>query len=247
MGDNGRPAGSKRNARQLTGLRREIIHSVTWSRAEFPLKHSGPSLAFRKAPKQARSAQLVEDVLEAAVLVLSKEGAKRFTTTRVADAAGVSVGSLYQYFPNKESILIRLQVDEWQTTALLLLGILEKHDQPPLDRIRAAVAAFLQSECEEAAIRTALAEEAPVFRESTETMGSRRAMFRRFLAFWREVLPHSSAKQRLQAINLVMTTVEAVGNQVSEKPRSLGEIAEWATELSEMLCAYLSMMQKRAG
>lgn len=221
--------------------------SVTWLRAEFQLRQSGPNLATRRKPKQARSSQLVEDVLEAAVLVLSREGAKRFTTTRVADVAGVSVGSLYQYFPNKESILIRLQVEEWQTTAALLLDILEATDQAPLDRVRATVAAFLRSECEEAALRTALAEEAPVFRESTDSIKSRRAVFRRFLAFWRKLLPHATSRQRLRAIDLVMTTVVAVGNQVSEKPRSADEIEAWAEDLSDMFCAYIGRLQKRSG
>jgi AcrR family transcriptional regulator len=45
---------------------------------------------------------LVEDVLEAAIQVLSCEGAQRFTSARVAEAAGVSVGSVYQYFPTRK-------------------------------------------------------------------------------------------------------------------------------------------------
>jgi hypothetical protein len=64
-------------------------------------------LAVRKRPKQVRSEQLVEDILQAATQVLAREGARRFTTARVAEAAGVSVGSPYQYFPNKEAILFR--------------------------------------------------------------------------------------------------------------------------------------------
>ena len=65
----------------------------------------------RKQPKQARSAELVASILEAAVQVLAEEGAQHFTTVRVAEKAGVSVGSLYQYFPNKAAILFRLQSD----------------------------------------------------------------------------------------------------------------------------------------
>lgn len=72
---------------------------------------SSPRISSRKQPKQARSTELVATILEAAVQVLEKEGARRFTTARVAEKAGVSVGSLYQYFPNKASILFRLQSD----------------------------------------------------------------------------------------------------------------------------------------
>ena len=56
--------------------------------------------------------------------VLEREGAERFTTIRVAEAAGVSVGSLYQYFPNKQAILYRLQLDEWEKTGATIDAIL---------------------------------------------------------------------------------------------------------------------------
>src|ERR1700691_2080377 len=103
-----------------------------------------PVISARKAPRQARSTRLVEDTLEAAVRVLAREGAPRFTTARVAEEAGVSVGSLYQYFPNKEANLFRLQSDEWDQTGALLESILDASDEPALDRLRAMVRAFFQ-------------------------------------------------------------------------------------------------------
>jgi AcrR family transcriptional regulator len=59
----------------------------------------------RKVPVQARSTASVDAILEAAVQVLLKEGRERLTTRKVADRAGVSVGTLYQYFPNKSALL----------------------------------------------------------------------------------------------------------------------------------------------
>jgi AcrR family transcriptional regulator len=208
------------------------------------LKQAGIGISPRKQPKQARSTQLVENVLEAAVRVLSREGARHFTTRRVAQAAGISVGSLYQYFPNKESILFRLQTDEWQATVALLLGILDSHDRTPFDRLRMAIVAFLRSEYEEAPIRAALADAAPLFRDTPEAFKYRRAAFRRFLAFWRELLPQLSPRQRLQAIDLVMMTVEAIGNRVSEDRRSIVEVEACATALADMLCAYLGQLRR---
>ena len=52
-------------------------------------------ISTRKQPQQARSSELVGAILEAAIRVLEKEGAQRFTTARVAEKAGVSVGSVY--------------------------------------------------------------------------------------------------------------------------------------------------------
>jgi AcrR family transcriptional regulator len=59
----------------------------------------------RKSPVQARSTASVEAILKATIQVLLKFGKERLTTTRVAARAGVSVGTLYQYFPNKSALL----------------------------------------------------------------------------------------------------------------------------------------------
>jgi AcrR family transcriptional regulator len=69
----------------------------------------------RKSPVQARSTASVDAILKATVQVLLKVGKEKLTTTRVAARAGVSVGTLYQYFPNKGALLraaLRLHVEE---------------------------------------------------------------------------------------------------------------------------------------
>lgn len=62
----------------------------------------------RREPKQQRSRQTVEAVLEAVQRVLRRQGAEAITTNRVAEAAGVSIGSLYQYFPDKQALFMAL-------------------------------------------------------------------------------------------------------------------------------------------
>jgi AcrR family transcriptional regulator len=59
----------------------------------------------RKLPVQARSTASVDAILDATIQVLLNVGKERLTTTRVALRAGVSVGTLYQYFPNKSALL----------------------------------------------------------------------------------------------------------------------------------------------
>jgi len=69
----------------------------------------------RKSPVQARSTASVDAILKATVQVLLKVGKEKLTTTRVAARAGVSVGTLYQYFPNKRALLraaLKLHVEE---------------------------------------------------------------------------------------------------------------------------------------
>lgn len=62
----------------------------------------------RKSPSQARSKATVDAIFQATLQVLITTGGSRLTTTAVAERAGVSVGTLYQYFPNKQSLLIAL-------------------------------------------------------------------------------------------------------------------------------------------
>ncbi len=62
----------------------------------------------RKAPRQARSAATVEIILEASARILEAGGLAAFTTNLVAEKAGISIGSLYQYFPGKEALMVAL-------------------------------------------------------------------------------------------------------------------------------------------
>jgi AcrR family transcriptional regulator len=202
-------------------------------------------ISSRKQPQQARSAELVAAILEAAVQVLTRQGAQRFTTARVAEKAGVSIGSLYQYFPNKAAILFRLQSDEWRQTTELLRGILEDAGKPPLDRLRALVHAFIRSECDEAAIRVALDDAAPLYRDAPEARAARASGERTVAVFMREALPAASDATRAVAANLITSTLSAVGKHFSAKPRTRAEIDAYAEAMADMFCAYLGALARR--
>jgi AcrR family transcriptional regulator len=198
----------------------------------------------RKQPKQARSADLVATILEAAVQVLAKEGAQRFTTARVAEKAGVSVGSVYQYFPNKAAILFRLQSDEWRQTTDLLRDILEDRQRPPHERLRALVHAFVRSECEEAEMRMALSDAAPLYRDAPEAEAARMSGIRTVQAFMAELLPDAPEVTRALAGDLLKTTLSQVGKAFSETPRTPREIATYADAMADMFCAYVRSLER---
>jgi AcrR family transcriptional regulator len=196
-------------------------------------------ISSRKRPKQARSTDLVAAILEAAAQVLAKEGAPRFTTARVAERAGVSVGSIYQYFPNKAAILFRLQSDEWRQTSDLLRAILEDVRRPALERLRALVHAFIRSECEEAAMRVALNDAAPLYRDAPEAREASASGDRTMQVFMREELPEAPESKRALAAELISTTLSKVGKHFSESPRSPADIETYAGAMAAMFCAYL--------
>jgi AcrR family transcriptional regulator len=204
-------------------------------------------ISSRKRPKQARSTDLVAAILEAAAQVLAKEGSPRFTTARVAERAGVSVGSIYQYFPNKAAILFRLQSDEWRQTSDLLRVILEDVERPPFERLRALVHAFIRSECEEAAMRVALNDAAPLYRDAPEAREARASGDRTMQVFMREALPKASEPIRTLAAGLITTTMSKVGKHFSESPRSPAEIEVYADAMAAMFCAYLESLAQGSG
>src|ERR1700758_2083423 len=100
----------------------------------------------RKTPIQARSAVTVEAISEATIQVLLSHGAERLTTTRIAERAGVSIGTLYQYYPNKQSLLFAVLEDHLNTVAGKIEAACEKASHKPLAQmIKEMVEAFVDA------------------------------------------------------------------------------------------------------
>jgi AcrR family transcriptional regulator len=103
----------------------------------------------RKTPVQARSTVTVEAICEAAIQVLLSHGADKLTTTRVAERAGVSVGTLYQYYPNKESLLAAVFVDHLNRVTMAMEAACKKaHGRPLADMLHDIVVAFVDIKME---------------------------------------------------------------------------------------------------
>src|SRR5215813_2430316 len=118
-----------------------------------------PLLAFepRKMPVQARSTVTVDAISEATIQVLLSHGAERLTTTRVAERAGVSVGTLYQYYPNKQSLLFAVLEHHLNRVAARVEEACESARHKPLTKmIQEMVEAFVNAKMERADISVAL-------------------------------------------------------------------------------------------
>lgn len=111
----------------------------------------------RKTPIQARSTVTVDAISEAAIQVLLSHGEERFTTTRVAERAGVSVGTLYQYYPNKQSLLSAVFEHHMKNVLARVEAACKGASHKPLaEMIREMVEAFVDAKMERADISAAL-------------------------------------------------------------------------------------------
>ena len=116
----------------------------------------------RKTPIQARSTVTVEAISEATIQVLLTHGADRLTTTRVAERAGVSVGTLYQYYPNKRALLFAVFEDHMDKVARAVEVACEGVRHKPMpEMIRQIVEAYVDAKMRRADISIALYKVAP--------------------------------------------------------------------------------------
>ncbi|HEY8922879.1 MAG TPA: helix-turn-helix domain-containing protein [Polyangia bacterium] len=93
----------------------------------------------RRRPRQQRAQQTVETVLQGAVRVLARDGLDAVTTNRIAEAAGVSIGSVYQYFPDKRAIFLALHERHAQRIQGVIQRTLDAHAAAPLEPLIVAL------------------------------------------------------------------------------------------------------------
>lgn len=103
----------------------------------------------RKKPRQLRSQATFDAILDAAVRILAEVGHCGLTTRKVADCAGVSVGSLYQYFPNKQVLLVETARRHKQVFLDALKAYEFSIDDPPQFIIRRLIQTFIRIHAEE--------------------------------------------------------------------------------------------------
>ena len=115
------------------------------------------SLIARKKPRQARAAVTLDAVFEATIQVLLSDGPHRLTTTRVAERAGVSVGTMYQYFPNKQALIYALNERYLEALAKKIeVACQGQHGAPADEMIEALIDVYWRAKTERADVTRAL-------------------------------------------------------------------------------------------
>ncbi|BBB40410.1 TetR/AcrR family transcriptional regulator [Mycobacteroides abscessus] len=194
----------------------------------------------RKQPRQRRSEDTRDRILEAAVEVFTHYGYSRGTTNRIAQWADISVGSLYQYYPNKDAIVVELaarHLDDGMT------AVKERHrvETPKSAEglVRLIVAAAIDNHRHDPQFLRVLVEQAP---RSTELL-ARAAEFRRAAVDDMRLLldrcDDVNVTNKDVAAQLVVTTVELVVHHTLAASEAIA-IADFANELVAMLTRYLT-------
>jgi len=121
-----------------------------------PAPASSP-LTPRKRPRQARAAVTLDAIFEAAIQVLLVDGPRRLTTTRVAERAGVSVGTLYQYYANKQALLHALNARYMDGLAEKVEATCRAHrGAPTSEMVEALVTTYWKAKTERADVTRVL-------------------------------------------------------------------------------------------
>ena len=195
----------------------------------------------RKRPEQDRSRATVDAIMSAAAHVLVRAGYAAFTTNRVAEKAGVSIGSLYQYFPNKDSLLGELMKRHLNDIESTLEAALQNVASAPLEElIRTAVEQNIRSHQVDPELHRVLSEEVPLLGH----LDWKKDYTKRIEARVRVLLLAKQDEIAVPDIDLAVyvitrTTEALVHNAVTQRPQDLtsGALAE---EVSRLLLGYLT-------
>jgi AcrR family transcriptional regulator len=199
-----------------------------------------PRTSPRKVPRQERSRLTVEAILDAAARVFERHGYAAGTTNRIAERAGVSIGSLYQYFPNKDAILVALverHLDEGTAVAGPVLAALAAQRPPVEVAMRRLVEAMVALHRERPALHRVLFEEAPrppALRRRLEALeGAAVAAVEAYLRERDDVRRDPGIAARM-----VVRVVETVTHELTLRPGDVA-VATYVEETVVLLAAYL--------
>jgi len=199
------------------------------------------ALAPRKHPVQARSVETRARLLEAAAHVFEARGYAG-TTNQIADEAGVSVGSLYQYFPNKDSILVELIDRHLGDAAERATAAIERFDAATTldERVRVVVEVMVDNHLGTPRLHQVLFEEAP---RPAATRARLQAIESAAVAFVRDAVmvdDDRSADERELPARLAVVVVESLVHRLIATPAvSDLDVDRFVDEVVRMVAGYL--------
>ena len=199
----------------------------------------------RKTPVQARSAVTVEAISEATIQVLLSHGAERLTTTRIAECAGVSVGTLYQYYPNKRAVLFAVLEHHLNNVTARVEAACERARHKPLaEMIKEMVEAAVDAKMERPDISVALS------RVSPDVGGP--ALLKRVTQRGRKTVeamlqtaPDTKSPPDKLAIDMMLAAIGGAIHSLLESDPSPSTVRKWREQLTLLCQSYMAATASR--
>ena len=201
----------------------------------------------RKLPRQARSRATVDAVITAAAQVLIEQGYEGATTARVAERAGVSIGSLYQYFPNKEALIAALIERHADEIVTVVQQALDDPAHATLeDGLRALIRAGTTAHRLDPRLHKILHEQVPRVGKLAKALDTSRqitAVIERFLRAHAAELRHD--RDPAIAAIVIETSIEALGHKAVIERRDLLAGGRIEREAFSLIAGYISRSADR--
>lgn len=196
--------------------------------------------AMRKEPRQARSRATVDAIVQAGARVLGDRGWAGFTTNKVAEVAGVSIGSLYQYFPDKLSLIEAVRSHHFEDV-LRVIGKAMDGERPLRQFAEALVDGMIDAHLEHPALHRVMLDEVPGHGDARAAHDSFRAEYlSRYAA---AIAPYRRIAKRQRIAEVLSSAVEGVIHNAARR----GELKapDLKRELVNLICAYLAQAGRK--
>jgi AcrR family transcriptional regulator len=193
----------------------------------------------RRRPQQTRARQTVDAILDAVAEVLKRDGVSAVTTNRISEVAGVSIGSVYQYFPDKQAIFVALHQRHVEHIDRLIQAKLLENAEAPLETmIRAMVEAMIDAHTPDPRLYALMFSEVPHRSEGTRDFAVRmHGAFRLAIAARAHELKESRSPGKMAFIVTHMVDSLCHG-AVLRRPKGLS-LADAKDEIVHAVSAYL--------
>lgn len=194
---------------------------------------SDPRKRRKRQPQQRRARDTAEVLVQATAHILSRDGAQGITTNHVADAAGVSIGSLYQYFDNKEELVEEVRRRYGESFRQRLLAHIASAGALPIpDAVAACVRVLIELHAEDPGLHNAVSAEGPD--------NSERRLLHQIAVGWLDARPGEVRRaNRGLAAAVALEAAEALIHGAALRTPERLRDAEFAAEVTDLLVRYL--------
>jgi AcrR family transcriptional regulator len=205
----------------------------------------------RRPPLQKRSRDTVRAILDAAARIFAARGYAGATTNHIAALAGVSIGSLYEYFPNKDALLVALLEEHLAAAEALLSRTAAEALAAPRGELRAVVERFVRAmvalHSYDPALHRVLFEEAPLSPRVRQRLAGIENRLTARVATWCREHPGVRRKNAALAAAIVVQTVEALTHTLVVHRHASLDVDACVDEVVTLVTAYLTTGVRRSG